>query len=49
LQNLIELQRWLYGGAIDGLHANATSPDPSRLLGAMAFAVLFGIKGQKLA
>jgi nickel/cobalt transporter (NicO) family protein len=43
LQNLIELQRWLYGGATEGLHTMATSPEPSRLLGAMAFAVLFGI------
>jgi ABC-type nickel/cobalt efflux system permease component RcnA len=43
VQNLIELQRWLYGGATEGLHTMATSTDPSRLLGAMGFAVLFGI------
>jgi ABC-type nickel/cobalt efflux system permease component RcnA len=43
LQNLIELQRWLYGGATEGLHTVATSPDPLRLLGATAFAVLFGM------
>jgi nickel/cobalt transporter (NicO) family protein len=42
LQKLIELQRWLYGGATEGLHTFATSPDPSRLLGATAFAVLCG-------
>jgi ABC-type nickel/cobalt efflux system permease component RcnA len=43
LHNLIELQRWLYDGATEGLHTMATAADPSRLLGAMGFAVLFGI------
>jgi ABC-type nickel/cobalt efflux system permease component RcnA len=43
VQNLIELQRWLYGGATEGLHTIATAADHSRLLGAMGFAVLFGI------
>ena len=43
MQNLIELQRWLYGGATEGLHTMASSAEPSRLLGAMGFAVLFGI------
>ena len=43
MQNLIELQRWLYGGATEGLHTMATSADASRLLGAMGFAILFGI------
>jgi ABC-type nickel/cobalt efflux system permease component RcnA len=40
---LVEMQRWLYGGATAGLKTVATTADPRQLLAAMAFAVLFGI------
>jgi ABC-type nickel/cobalt efflux system permease component RcnA len=43
MTNILELQRWLYGGATDGLKTVATAADPAKLLTAMGVAVVFGI------
>jgi ABC-type nickel/cobalt efflux system permease component RcnA len=43
MTSVLELQRWLYGGATGGLKTVATAADPGRLLSAMGVAVLFGM------
>ena len=41
--DVVELQRWLYGGALNGLKTVGTSNDTAQLLAAMAFAAVFGM------